>query len=208
MDNNRPDPPPIVIVPADRDRARWLELKALQKVLAGPHGGRPSGLEREVRRLARVHRCAPQLRWIRWCGSEPPAVARSIGIGRVCVGPGVAQNAACRSRLGVTARRRVVHGTAGRARSQFDATKSAMTAAGARSRGRRTALDDGLACTRRRSRWIPGRRAAGQALVIASADDRRRSCSEAPGAVVRTGTGRDRRRGRADLRLAGQRRQE
>jgi hypothetical protein len=31
MDNNRPDPPPIVIVPADRDRARWLELETLRK---------------------------------------------------------------------------------------------------------------------------------------------------------------------------------
>ena len=28
MDNNRPDPPPVVIVPADRDRARWLQLDA------------------------------------------------------------------------------------------------------------------------------------------------------------------------------------
>ena len=33
MDNNRPDPPPIVIVPADRDRGRWLELDALRKSL-------------------------------------------------------------------------------------------------------------------------------------------------------------------------------
>ena len=31
MDNNRPDPPPIVIVPAERDRARWLQLEALRK---------------------------------------------------------------------------------------------------------------------------------------------------------------------------------
>ncbi len=31
MDNNRPDPPPIVVVPADRDRPRWLELEALRK---------------------------------------------------------------------------------------------------------------------------------------------------------------------------------
>ena len=28
MDNNRPDPPPVVIVPGDRDRPRWLELEA------------------------------------------------------------------------------------------------------------------------------------------------------------------------------------
>jgi len=33
MDNNRPDPPPIVTVPHDRDRARWLELDALRKSL-------------------------------------------------------------------------------------------------------------------------------------------------------------------------------
>jgi hypothetical protein len=33
MDNNRPDPPPIAIVPEDRDRARWLELEALRKSL-------------------------------------------------------------------------------------------------------------------------------------------------------------------------------
>ena len=33
MDNNRPDPPPIVIVPDDRDRARWLELEGLRKSL-------------------------------------------------------------------------------------------------------------------------------------------------------------------------------
>jgi mono/diheme cytochrome c family protein len=31
MDNNRPDPPPIVVVPADRDRPRWLELDGLRK---------------------------------------------------------------------------------------------------------------------------------------------------------------------------------
>ena len=28
MDNNRPDPPPVIVVPSDRDRARWLELEA------------------------------------------------------------------------------------------------------------------------------------------------------------------------------------
>ena len=28
MDNNRPDPPPVVIVPADHERGRWLELEA------------------------------------------------------------------------------------------------------------------------------------------------------------------------------------
>ena len=33
MDNNRPDPPPIVIVPADADRGRWLELDAQRKSL-------------------------------------------------------------------------------------------------------------------------------------------------------------------------------
>jgi hypothetical protein len=31
MDNNRPDPPPVAIVPTDRDRPRWLELEALRK---------------------------------------------------------------------------------------------------------------------------------------------------------------------------------
>ena len=33
MDNNRPDPPPVAIVPADRDRPRWLELEALRTSL-------------------------------------------------------------------------------------------------------------------------------------------------------------------------------
>ena len=33
MDNNRPDPPPVIVVPADRDRARWLELEALRASL-------------------------------------------------------------------------------------------------------------------------------------------------------------------------------
>ena len=33
MDNNRPDPPPIVVVPTDQDRARWLELEALRRSL-------------------------------------------------------------------------------------------------------------------------------------------------------------------------------
>jgi hypothetical protein len=33
MDNNRPDPPPIVVVPAERDRPRWLELEALRTSL-------------------------------------------------------------------------------------------------------------------------------------------------------------------------------
>ena len=33
MDNNRPDPPPIVVVPADRDRPRWLELETLRASL-------------------------------------------------------------------------------------------------------------------------------------------------------------------------------
>jgi hypothetical protein len=33
MDNNRPDPPPVVVVPADHDRSRWLELEALRTSL-------------------------------------------------------------------------------------------------------------------------------------------------------------------------------
>jgi hypothetical protein len=33
MDNNRPDPPPIAIVPDDRDRPRWHQLEALRKSL-------------------------------------------------------------------------------------------------------------------------------------------------------------------------------
>jgi Protein of unknown function (DUF1553)/Protein of unknown function (DUF1549)/Planctomycete cytochrome C/Concanavalin A-like lectin/glucanases superfamily len=33
MDLNRPDPPPIAIVPADADRARWVELETLRKSL-------------------------------------------------------------------------------------------------------------------------------------------------------------------------------
>ena len=34
MDNNRPDPPPIVIVPADADRGRWLELDGSESLCA------------------------------------------------------------------------------------------------------------------------------------------------------------------------------
>jgi hypothetical protein len=33
MDNNRPDPPPIVIVPVERDRPRWITLEGLRKSL-------------------------------------------------------------------------------------------------------------------------------------------------------------------------------
>ena len=33
MDLNRPDPPPLAIVPADSDRARWLELETFRKSL-------------------------------------------------------------------------------------------------------------------------------------------------------------------------------
>ena len=63
MDNNRPDPPPIVIVPADRDRARWLELEALRKSLRA--------------RMAAAHQ-APNARFDGWLASrERSAVAGS-----------------------------------------------------------------------------------------------------------------------------------
>jgi hypothetical protein len=47
MDNNRPDPPPIAIVPTPQDRARWLQLEAQRKSLRAriaaarqsPHAG-------------------------------------------------------------------------------------------------------------------------------------------------------------------------
>ena len=54
MDNNRPDPPPIVVVPSDRDRAQWLELEALRTSLRA--------------RMARAHR-TPNRRFDEWVRS-------------------------------------------------------------------------------------------------------------------------------------------
>lgn len=54
MDNNRPDPPPIVIVPTDQDRARWLELEAARKSMRA--------------RMAAAHQ-APNARFDEWLAS-------------------------------------------------------------------------------------------------------------------------------------------
>ena len=43
MDLNRPDPQPLAIVPADSDRARWLELETLRKSLRAVAWTRPRG---------------------------------------------------------------------------------------------------------------------------------------------------------------------
>ena len=85
MDNNRPDPPPIVIVPADADRGRWLELDAQRRSLRARHDGRASGARtRGLRRgfgPARARSC--RIRWrLRSCSRLPP-----IGMARVSVGP-------------------------------------------------------------------------------------------------------------------------
>lgn len=58
MDNNRPDPPPIVVVPADRDRARWLELEALRTSLRA--------------RMAKAEQ-SPNARFDRWLRSSERA---------------------------------------------------------------------------------------------------------------------------------------
>ncbi|RPI48497.1 MAG: DUF1549 domain-containing protein, partial [Acidobacteria bacterium] len=55
MDNNRPDPPPVVIVPKDGDRARWLELEALRRSLRS--------------RMNRAH-AAPNARFDAWLASR------------------------------------------------------------------------------------------------------------------------------------------
>ena len=58
MDNNRPDPPPVIVVPADRDRARWLELDALRTSLRARmekmHRGRNRRFDEWVRSEGRV----------------------------------------------------------------------------------------------------------------------------------------------------------
>lgn len=54
MDNNRPDPPPIVIVPTDQDRGRWRELEALRKSLRA--------------RMAAAHQ-APTAKFDHWLAS-------------------------------------------------------------------------------------------------------------------------------------------
>ncbi len=55
MDNNRPDPPPVVTVPDDRDRARWLELEGLRKSLRS--------------RMSAAH-AAPNARFDTWLASR------------------------------------------------------------------------------------------------------------------------------------------
>ena len=94
MDNNRPDPPPVVIVPADRDRRRWLELEALRKSLRA--------------RMAAAHRAA-NARFDGWLAiRRARAVAGSAGergaaggVGRsriACACAGPASLRACRSK--------------------------------------------------------------------------------------------------------------
>jgi hypothetical protein len=58
MDNNRPDPPPVAVVPADRDRPRWLELESLRKSMRA--------------RMAAAHQ-APNGRFDRWLRSAERA---------------------------------------------------------------------------------------------------------------------------------------
>jgi len=58
MDNNRPDPPPIVTVPADRDRGRWLELEAQRRSLSA--------------RMTAAHR-SPDARFDQWLRSSERA---------------------------------------------------------------------------------------------------------------------------------------
>ena len=71
MDNNRPDPPPIAIVPADRDRPRWLELEALRTSLRA--------------RMTKAHQ-SPNGRFDQWLRSgahkqiqDPLAAAELLG---------------------------------------------------------------------------------------------------------------------------------
>ena len=58
MDNNRPDPPPVVVVPSDRDRQRWLELEArrvsLRDRMSRAHTGRNRHFEQWLRTDARA----------------------------------------------------------------------------------------------------------------------------------------------------------
>jgi hypothetical protein len=58
MDNNRPDPPPIVVVPEDRDRARWVELEAMR---------------RSLRQKMSAALSAPNARFDAWVASRGPA---------------------------------------------------------------------------------------------------------------------------------------
>jgi hypothetical protein len=58
MDNNRPDPPPVVVVPEARDRARWLELE---------------GLRKSLRSRMNAMLAAPSPRFDTWLASRDPA---------------------------------------------------------------------------------------------------------------------------------------
>ena len=82
MDNNRPDPPPIVIVPADRDRAALARARSAANVAASAHGRPRSG-----------RRTAGSMTWLR--SESARAVAGSAGECRAAGG--------CR-RIGMRAR--------------------------------------------------------------------------------------------------------
>ena len=86
MDNNRPDPPPIVIVPADRDRAPLARARGAAKVPASADDGRASGAERAVRRVAAHPRARAQLQ-DPLANAELLAVVGRSGCARVSVGP-------------------------------------------------------------------------------------------------------------------------
>ena len=52
MDLNRPDPPPLAIVPADNDRAHWVELEAIRKSLRAKSLSGAGGAESRFRGVA------------------------------------------------------------------------------------------------------------------------------------------------------------
>ncbi len=64
MDLNRPDPPPLAIVPADSDRPRWLELETFRKSLRASLSAARSGAESRLRGLA-GHEKSPGCRSVR-----------------------------------------------------------------------------------------------------------------------------------------------
>ena len=153
MDNNRPDPPPVAIVPADRDRARWLELEALRKSHASAHDGGAPGSERAVRSVAGIRGARAVAGSIGECGAA--GGFGGSGDRRVCVDP--ALSARLPFDTGVTADgespwhglprpevRRQVGDEAARSRSD----------------GQRALLDGGVGAICRRLRCIRARPAA------------------------------------------------
>ena len=95
MDNNRPDPPPIAIVPADRDRARWLELEALRKSLRARMAAAHRAPNARFDRVAAIRVSARSCR-IRW-RTRSCWPCRRIGDARACSPVRRCQHA-CRSK--------------------------------------------------------------------------------------------------------------